>query len=632
MSHLRIVLILGFIYSVAIAVGAHAADDKPALEFRCIGTYGEVVEHFEQYSHFVFISQGHNFRVLDIADPAHPREVFRHYYDSSLSGIAINYPALYLAADGVRIFDLSKPGQPVERGRMHGVPAGTLKVMGNFLLAESWRGHDATYAVYDIKDRFHPVQLLDDWRDVRGVPARCEFIFLTDGKRLVCASDEFDDQSFHVTIFEDRTTTPVTIRRLKTEDPIDVKLDHGTLTIVSETTATSTLANFNKTTTLWVYGRQSGLEIGQGAPARPEKISARFKNNEMHRLGIEFVEQTSGTKQVIRGSYAENSGVEDFKIAGDRGYVLDQNDGLQVVNLVDPTQPKMMGRLKLEDQPGAGRERNNFMLRAVENEFVYVSNTDHYLVFDCTSPTSPTLCARFNGPGGRMSIVNNRAYVAGGGEGLLIYDVADPRRIGLLGRFNTNGQALDLATSGSLVYLFDGALKVIDAANPTTPTLVSRTEIDFDEDDEMRDDSACVKKLGPAVYISEEGFGHDEKVAIKVVDVSDPAKPRVVKQIRFEAPDGDDAPTPIQLERVPNPSGWYLCASATFNVQSGGWINYWNHRMVIFDLTDPLEPKPVYETESIPGPRTPTLFKNTLYTPSYSQGLTIMRPTGIGAK
>lgn len=52
-----------------------AKDKDKSVAFECIGTYGETIQSAELYSHYIFLNQGFTIRVLDIADPVHPKEI-----------------------------------------------------------------------------------------------------------------------------------------------------------------------------------------------------------------------------------------------------------------------------------------------------------------------------------------------------------------------------------------------------------------------------------------------------------------------------------------------------------------------------------------------------------------------------
>ena len=105
------VLILHLLTSGAVQAAEQNMKD---VKFECIGSYGEKIQSYEQYTHYVFLRQGYSLRILDIIDPAHPAIILWRRFDTEITSMVLKWPALYIGFKGgaVFIWDVSDPAQP----------------------------------------------------------------------------------------------------------------------------------------------------------------------------------------------------------------------------------------------------------------------------------------------------------------------------------------------------------------------------------------------------------------------------------------------------------------------------------------------------------------------------------------
>jgi hypothetical protein len=161
-------------------------------------------------------------------------------------------------------------------------------------------------------------------------------------------------------------------------------------------------------------------------------------------------------------------GARYVTLAGTNAYVL-CNRGLVVVNLDDPTQPRVVGALGAPDldEPRA---------ITIQFRYAFVSDVRGLRVVDVTRPEQPRLAATLDIPeAGDLYVARTYAYVPAGSHGLAIVDVETPTKPFLLQMFDAGGVLNDTravrvgATDASVyAYVADGrnGLRVLQLISP----------------------------------------------------------------------------------------------------------------------------------------------------------------------
>ena len=205
----------------------------------------------------------------------------------------------------------------------------------------------------------------------------------------------------------------------------------------------------------------------------------------------------------LTGTLSTNSlaldGAHSVYVQGNYAYVASFNDdGLQVIDISDPTNPVGVGQLTEADNSSLALATPISVF--VQGNYAYVVSTgDNGLqVIDISDPTNPTGVGQLTGTLATNSLAlanpqsvfvqGNYAYVASfGNDGLQVIDISDPTNPVGVGQLVDDGVlALDGATSvfvqGNYAYvtsLSNNGLQVIDISDPTNPTGVGQlTEAD----------------------------------------------------------------------------------------------------------------------------------------------------------
>jgi len=234
------------------------------------------------------------------------------------------------------------------------------------------------------------------------------------------------------------------------------------------------------------------------------------------------------------------------------------NNGLQVVDVSDPTLPENIGTLGIF---GTGV--------AMTGQYAYLrvpvaGNPGHtdLAVVDLRTPSRPALVSQVYGAGGdRVEVAGTYAYVTTG-SALAIYDVANPAAPQLRGSVTIPNGARELAVSGNTAYVGNlSTVHCVDVGNRASPRIVGSLAA-------IATDLAVA---GTKLYaLSGTQF--------RVIDVSNPAAPVVLGT-------GSGFATSWGIEVV---------GSQVFLASTAG------REIVVFDVANPAQPR-LLEGYPVPG-------------------------------
>jgi hypothetical protein len=205
----------------------------------------------------------------------------------------------------------------------------------------------------------------------------------------------------------------------------------------------------------------------------------------------------------------------DVFVSNNRAYCANGSAGLQIVDVSNPTAPKVIGGCS-----------SNFYAQAVtvSGRHAYLSAGDFGVkVVDISNPASPMLAGFVETAGSAQDVVvsGSNAYLADGTRGLHILDIRNPRLPTALG--NYRGTAQSAVVAGSNVFLVP--FQVLNVANPTQPKAVANLE----EDDAG---GTHVTLANSVVYLSGD-------YRLRTVDVSDPVAPKLLATLPLRGSDDE---------------------------------------------------------------------------------------------
>jgi len=319
-------------------------------------------------------------------------------------------------------------------------------------------------------------------------------------------------------------------------------------------------------------------------------------------FGLRVVDISDPTSPALIATCNTPGASYGIAISGDYAYVADGSSGLQVISIVDPGAPTVVGSV---DTPGGAYGV------AISGDYACVADGSFGLhVIGVSNPASPTLMGSYDTPGSARGVVvsGDYAFVADYSFGFLVIDVSDPGLPADAGGCDTPGLACGLAVSGDYAYVADGSsgIQIIDISLPVAPHLVASYDTPG---------QACgIEISGMYVYVADGSSG------LQVIDVSDAASPALTgnydaaDEVRGIAVSGQDAyvtglSTGLQIIQVtedllpPMFAGSFNTSGSAYGVQVSGQYCYVADRgsgVQVINIANPRAPTRVGSINS-PG-------------------------------
>jgi len=150
-------------------------------------------------------------------------------------------------------------------------------------------------------------------------------------------------------------------------------------------------------------------------------------------------------------------------VAGDFAYLVASPQGLAVIDISDPANPRQVGGNDLID-PAYGLD--------VAGNYAYLVGNSGLQVIDVANPTNPVRVgsAELEAPASEVQVVGNTAYVVNWRTVVEVFDVTNPRGPARLGRFETGGLVMRVA--GDFIYADGVAGFAVGRILPREPQLL----------------------------------------------------------------------------------------------------------------------------------------------------------------
>ncbi len=235
--------------------------------------------------------------------------------------------------------------------------------------------------------------------------------------------------------------------------------------------------------------------------------------------------QDNATLTIV-GSVETPDDAKSVYVSGNYAYVAADDEGLQVIDIINPESPEIVGSLKMQN---SGRAR-----------FVHVSDSYAYVVsdldgifsletIDISDPENPASVSYFSTQGSPrdLHVSGSYAYVVWESTsitgqqqagGLKIMDISDPENPVKASYTSTGTGAQGVFASGNYAYVADGGwdgLLIFDVRNPQNPNRISTLDVD---------DATKVYVSGNYAYVACSG-------ELQVIDISDPQNPQTVGSV-----------------------------------------------------------------------------------------------------
>lgn len=155
----------------------------------------------------------------------------------------------------------------------------------------------------------------------------------------------------------------------------------------------------------------------------------------------------------------------DVAVDGDYAYVADEDGGLQIIDISDPSDPRLVG----EYVPGAGEVWDV----DAEDGYAYLAYDNELIVVDVSNPANPQFsgsCPLGTGADG-VDVVGNTAYVACGSVGIIVVNVTDRTNPVTVGDpLDTPGNPYAVVVRDGYAYVADGSyFTIFDLTDLSSP-------------------------------------------------------------------------------------------------------------------------------------------------------------------
>ena len=362
--------------------------------------------------------------LIDISNPENPQRIGGYETSGYANGVAIRGDYVYVAAgyNGVEIINISNPSNPQRVGGYY---------------TEGWTYQVAVEGIYAyVANPFTGLLILDISNPASPQKVGVFKTPVWDLRIAVAGNYVYvfgSDEEYHLDVID--ISNPASPKQLGQYVFFDSITELAGLAVQD---GYAYLAYFSPS--FWL-SKLNVVDISN--PSNPHSVTS------------------SSTRSILTRKY-----VEGVTVMGKYAYFSIGNDGLQVINISNPTKPQLLGN-------AIGYANN---ITRIGN-IAYVANGDSGLeLVDIGNPETPQRLGGFNTAGYSydVAVKGNYAYVADGVAGLQVIDIGNPANPQKTGGMDTSGTAYGVAVSGNYAYVADSGsgLKVFDIANPANPQLM----------------------------------------------------------------------------------------------------------------------------------------------------------------
>ncbi|UYP48644.1 hypothetical protein NEF87_004929 [Candidatus Lokiarchaeum ossiferum] len=218
-----------------------------------------------------------------------------------------------------------------------------------------------------------------------------------------------------------------------------------------------------------------------------------------HNRGLVLLNVSNTSQPIFISRYNDPGEIDDLYIVNDTAYIIDQVDGLEIVNISDPTHLTKLGSFNygsvghhvdvfvrdniayLTDAENglyvvdvsdptdivelSYYEESGMMWMDVSNDFLYIPNQKSVLLFSIETPESPKLLRNVK-IGANPSVITIKgeiACVSTSDAGIKVLDLSNPRYPKVIGSFYDEGLSLGSYIVNDYIYVADksGGLEIL---------------------------------------------------------------------------------------------------------------------------------------------------------------------------
>lgn len=511
-------------------------------------------EQIEIDGDYAYISDGgRGLKIYSIADPTAPQLIGEYPTINRIRSLAKqgNTIALTIQRNYVLLLDVSDPATPTYLGATIDTPRplGVSFIDNHLFVTEEFAG----LAVFDLSTPATPARIasLPLTRPEWDITEHNGLVYISagrDGIYIVNAQDPLHPALVSTIPTDDATLSfkPVADLLYRNDESAGLSIFDISDPLSPQllATAPADIAGFagvglevinNRAIIADFYG---GIRvINCSDPTSPEYLgfydTGRDTQDVTYHEGLAFVVDqqrglqiidVSNPKQPATISEHQTPGwVYAVDLVGDTMYVVDGNHpsarfgtGLQVLDVSNPAAPVELGVVPGPAHPGS-------MLDVlVRDGFAYVCNGSSGLsIVDVHDPASPSALGSITGiTATGVLLENSNAYITTPG-GLEIADISDPTNPTIISSIDHGSSIVDIAIDGDRAYLacLDDGVLIFDITDPANPTELAVFDTpEFTE---------SLQVIGGIAYINDYS-------SFLIADLSSPSTPVQLAQYPFE--------------------------------------------------------------------------------------------------
>jgi hypothetical protein len=489
-------------------------------------------------NHAYVTIRGYGLRVIDISDPGNPVQIGGCATSGAAYAVAVDGDYAYVAdgLNGLRVIDISNPSSPaVVGGYGEGVDYRGVTISGDYAYVAAGA---AGLVVINISNPASPT--LAGQRDTPGfaleVAVSGDYAYVADngsGMQIIGISDPAHPDSV-VTYATPDSAKGVVV----SGDCAFVAVYNYGLEVVG---ITNPVAPFFK-------GRRD-----TPGTAIAVDVTGDYAYVADGPAGLQAIDISEPTEPTWKDGCPTSDFATKVVVCGEYAYVTDRLGGFKVIHIADATLPPLWaGNLAISVQGQAVDiagdyaylvTGSNFLVVnirypsaldtvgsfgpvtgtltdvAVSGDYAYVTALSYGLwVLDISNPDGPFVAGSCPDSGGcnGVAVVGDYAYLAAGTAGLVVVNISNPAHPVVAGSCGTSGYAYNVAVSGDYAYVADGTggLAIIDITSPTSPVPVTSFA--------TSDIAHGVDVSGDLAYVAAGAQG------LVIVNISSPQSPSLV--------------------------------------------------------------------------------------------------------
>lgn len=239
------------------------------------------------------------------------------------------------------------------------------------------------------------------------------------------------------------------------------------------------------------------------------------------RASIGTVQQLSinsnSTKSLVKVSQFSEGGIShDIFIASSLAYVANDIEGLEIINVSDPTKPTRISKFN-----DGGTVYGVF----VSGSYAYIADyLDGLEIIDIHNLSYPQKIGSYSpsyGEAVEIIVKDSLAYLVDGSAGIRVINVSNPTFPVEIGQYENNSLSQGIFIQDSLAYIADNinGLDIINISNPNDIYRIGQYS-EWDSSEHVTH-ARCAIVDGLTAFVAAGGYGG----GLEIVNVSNPAKP-----------------------------------------------------------------------------------------------------------